>query len=249
MHKGEKMAEQDQDTKQREKRVNQTEPHDESVLNPEIKDELDLSKKERRLIEKEKLKGMGMKKKLEYIWMYYKPAIFGVIIAIALVFGVKDFYEQSKIKTVMSISVVNSTVNDTDEFEQEIKEALGYGDDKYSKVEIGVNLTTDADPSEFNYTAQMAYVTQVQAGTIDIMVMPEELYQTLNENQVFADLKELLGADNFEAFGTQTDTTHISLTDSELAEKFGVSYEPMCIVVPYSAPDQENVARWLKTLG
>ena len=70
------MAEQDQDTSQREKRVNQTEQHDESVLNPEIKDELDLSKKERRLIEKEKLKGMGMKKKLEYIWMYYKPAIF-----------------------------------------------------------------------------------------------------------------------------------------------------------------------------
>ena len=95
MHKGEKMAEQDQDTRQREKRVNQTEQHDESVLNPEIKDELDLSKKERRLIEKEKLKGMGMKKKLEYIWMYYKPAIFGVIIAIALIFGVKDFYEQS----------------------------------------------------------------------------------------------------------------------------------------------------------
>ena len=78
------MAEQDQDTRQREKRVNQTEQHDESVLNPEIKDELDLSKKERRLIEKEKLKGMGMKKKLEYIWMYYKPAIFGVIAVIAL---------------------------------------------------------------------------------------------------------------------------------------------------------------------
>ena len=226
------MAEQDQDTRQREKRVNQTEQHDESVLNPEIKDELDLSKKERRLIEKEKLKGMGMKKKLEYIWMYYKPAIFGVIIAIALIFGVKD-----------------STVSDTDEFEQEIKEALGYGDDKYSKVEIGVNLTTDADPSEFNYTAQMAYVTQVQAGTIDIMVMPEELYQTLNENQAFVDLKELLGADNFEAFGSQTDTTHISITDSELAEKLGVSYEPMCIVVPYSAPDQENVVKWLETLN
>ena len=40
-------------------------------------------------------------------------------------------------------------------------------------------------------------MTQVQAGTIDIMIMPEELYQTLNENQVFVDLKELLGADNF----------------------------------------------------
>ena len=93
----------------------------------------------------------------------------------------------------------------------------------------------------------MAYVTQVQAGTIDIMIMPEELYQTLNENQVFVDLKELLGADNFEAFGSQTDTTHISITDSELAEKLGVNYEPMCIAVPVTAPDQENAVKWIES--
>ena len=50
---------------------------------------------------KEKLKGMGPKKKLEYIWMYYKPAIFGVIAVIALIFGIKDYYEQSKISGFM----------------------------------------------------------------------------------------------------------------------------------------------------
>lgn len=41
---------------------NRAEEHDESVLNPEIKNESDLSKKERRLIEKEKLKGMTKEK-------------------------------------------------------------------------------------------------------------------------------------------------------------------------------------------
>ena len=71
------MADKNQDKNQSKNRAEQAEEHDESVLNPEIKNESDLSKKERRLIEKEKLKGMGPKKKLEYIWMYYKPAIFG----------------------------------------------------------------------------------------------------------------------------------------------------------------------------
>ena len=33
--------------------------HDESVLNPEMPNETDLTKKERRRIEREKLKGMG----------------------------------------------------------------------------------------------------------------------------------------------------------------------------------------------
>ena len=243
------MTEKNQDRKQMEKRENQTEEHDESVLNPEIKNGCDLSKKERRLIEKEKLKGMGAKKKLEYIWMYYKPAIFGVIIAIALIFVAKDYYEQSKIKTVMSVSIVNCLSDDTDSIAQEMKEVLGYGEDKYSKVDIGVNLTTDSEMTEFDYAAQMAYVTQIQVGTIDLMIMPERLYQTLNENQPFADLEELLGADILEKFGKQKDTTHISITDSKLAQKLGVTYEPMCMVVPYSAPDQENAVKWLKILS
>ena len=46
--------------------------HDESVLNPEMPNETDLTKKERRRIEREKLKGMGTGKKIQYIWMYYK---------------------------------------------------------------------------------------------------------------------------------------------------------------------------------
>ena len=46
--------------------------HDESILNPEMPNEADLTKKEKRQIEREKLKGMGTGKKLQYIWMYYK---------------------------------------------------------------------------------------------------------------------------------------------------------------------------------
>ena len=247
-YKGERMADKNQDKNQSKNRAEQAEEHDESVLNPEIKNESDLSKKERRLIEKEKLKGMGPKKKLEYIWMYYKPAIFGVIAVIALIFGIKDYYEQSKIKTVLSMTVVNSMANDTETPEQKIKETLGYKDDPYSKVEIGVNLTTDSEMAEFDYNAQMAYMAQIQAGSVDIMVMPEKLYQTLKKNEPFADLKELLGEEAFEKFGTQTDTTHISITDSELEQELGVIYDPVCIAVPYSAPNQENAVKWIKSL-
>lgn len=242
------MADKNQDKNQSKNRAEQAEEHDESVLNPEIKNESDLSKKERRLIEKEKLKGMGPKKKLEYIWMYYKPAIFGVIAVIALIFGIKDYYEQSKIKTVLSMTVVNSMANDTETPEQKIKETLGYKDDPYSKVEIGVNLTTDSEMAEFDYNAQMAYVAQIQAGSIDIMVMPEKLYQTLKKNEPFADLKELMGEEAFEKFGMQTDTTHISITDSELEQELGVIYDPVCIAVPYSAPNQKNAVKWIKSL-
>ena len=46
----------------------------------------------------------------------------------------------------------------------------------------------------------------------------------------------------------QTDTTHISITDSELEQELGVIYDPVCIAVPYSAPNQENAVKWIKSL-
>ena len=170
------MSDRNQDKEKREK---QGDPeHDESVLNPERKDELDLSKKERRLIEKEKLKGMGIGKKLEYIWMYYKPVIFGVIAAIALVFGVRDYYEGLKVKTVLSVAVVDSRIEDTDSTAEEIKEQLGYEGDKYSRVEINVNMTSNEDGDGLEYYAQMIGETGT-AGSV-YNTMSETLNNTVN---------------------------------------------------------------------
>ena len=52
-YKGERMADKIRTRTKSKNRAEQSEEHDESVLNPEIKNESDLSKKERRLIEKE----------------------------------------------------------------------------------------------------------------------------------------------------------------------------------------------------
>ena len=63
------MADKNQDKNQSKNRAEQAEEHDESVLNPEIKNESDLSKKERlvRLSQngdkKRKIKGNGAKEK------------------------------------------------------------------------------------------------------------------------------------------------------------------------------------------
>ena len=208
--------------------------HDESVLNPVYKNESDLSRKEKRLLEKEKLKGMGPGKKLQYIWMYYKPVMFGILAAIVLAFVLRDWYINAKTKTVLSIAAVNSQLSDTDDIEKQVEEFLGVTEDKYSKV--------------LDYYAQTAYMTQVQAGTLDVMLMPEQLYDSLNTDGIFLNLEELLGDHAFGEFGTQSDQTHITIKDSRLAEEFGLSYDTITIVVPASAPDQKNAAKWLESL-
>lgn len=224
--------------------------YDEGVLNPEYKNEADLSMKERRLLEKEKLKGMGLKKKLEYIWMYYKVAIFGFIgILLAIYIGV-DLYQNAQIETVLSISVVNAGLSEFEPVEAEIKEQLGYDpDDKYSEVSIITNLSTDSSGEKLDYNAQMAYMAQLQAQNIDVMVMPESLRKDIEDDEAFADLSEVLGEEICAAFGENFHENYITITDSQIIESIGVSYEPVCIAVMVNSLRQENAAKWIASLN
>ena len=109
--------------------------HDESVLNPEMPNETDLTKKERRQIEKEKLKGMGMGKKLQYIWMYYKIHMLCVLLAVGAVCVGVNIYHHAQMKTVLSIAVVNAGNFNSEDVEAEALKVLGI-DNKYAEVSV-----------------------------------------------------------------------------------------------------------------
>ena len=98
--------------------------HDESVLNPEMPNETDLTKKERRRIEKEKLKGMGTSKKIQYIWMYYKIHMLCVLLAIGGVCLGVNIYRHAQMKTVLSIAVVNAGDFDAEKVEEDALKTL-----------------------------------------------------------------------------------------------------------------------------
>ena len=85
--------------------------HDESVLNPEMPNETDLTKKERRRIEREKLKGMGTGKKIQYIWMYYKIHMLCVLLAIGGVCLGVNIYRHAQMKTVLAIAVAKGVAH------------------------------------------------------------------------------------------------------------------------------------------
>lgn len=223
------------------------EAYDAGVLNPQKQHESDLTRKERRLMEKEKIKNMGFGKKLEYIWMYYKGVIFGFIGIIFLInFGI-DWYENAQMETVLGISVVNAGSIDAEALSAEIKETLGY-EDKYSTVSINSNLTTNADGKAFDYYAQMAYVSQIQTKEIDVLVMPESLYETANAGDFFMDMKEALDAETYEALGDCVKDDYIVLSDLSLRKKLQVGYEPVCLAIPLNTENLENARKWIASL-
>lgn len=215
----------------------------------EEKHESDLTKKEKRLLERKKLKGMSFWKKLEYIWMYYKPAIFGAIGFVILIFIGMDLYENAKMETLVSISVVNAGGSDTEAFAEQVKEIVG-ATGKYETVEVSSSLNTGSDGKTLDYYAQMAFVTQIQAKTVDILVIPEPFYEELNQEGYFADLQEILGEETYASFGENIDQHHLKLENGEaVGEGISLAYEPVCIAVMVNAPNPEHAAEWITSLA
>lgn len=228
------------------KNYQNTEEHDESVLNPERKNELDLSRKERRLLEKEKIKGMGMKKKLEYFWMYYKWVLVCVIVGILAIRGGMDWYHNAKMETILSIAPVNSMNSDTELAARKVKESLG-AEGEYEQVSILTNLMASGENGEFDYTSQMAYIAQIQAGSIDVLLMPENVYRKYSSEGSFADMKEVLGEELCSTLGDTVQKDCVVAADNSLREDFGITYDPVYIGVICNSSNMENAAKWIES--
>ena len=220
--------------------------HDESILNPEMPNETDLTKKERRQIEREKLKGMGTGKKLQYIWMYYKVHMLCVVLAIGAVCLGVSLYQHAKMETVLSIAVVDAGDFTANDVEENILEMLDTGN-KYAQVSVAQNLITDETGADLDYYARMAYVTEIQTATVDVLVMPKELYETEKDKGMYANLKELFGDEIYESLGA-ADEQHLELTNSKVAEEFGLRYDPVCICIPGNVKNKENALKWIQSV-
>ena len=221
--------------------------HDESVLNPEMPNETDLTKKERRRIEREKLKGMGTGKKIQYIWMYYKIHMLCVLLAIGGVCLGVNIYRHAQMKTVLSIAVVNAGNYDSEKVEEDVLKTLGT-EDKYAEVSVAQNLMTDETGEDFDYYARIAYVTEIQSATVDVLIMPKELYEHEKDSGMYADLREMFGDEVFESLGA-VDDQHLELDgSSSVAEEFGLRYDPVCICLPGNVKNKENALKWIQSV-
>lgn len=212
------------------------------------KHESDLTKKEKRLLEKEKLKVMDWKGKLQYIWMYYKVWIFAAIGIVFLAFGIRSWIENARIKTFLSIAVVDSAGADYETVQENLKELLGIDQDPYQKVDITETLVSNEDGTQLDTYSQVAFVTKVQAQAFDVVLMPETLCSSFEKEDYFMDLDQLLDQDTLQAAGQKVQGNHILVLDQNLKEQFGVEYEPVCVAVLVNAQNTEAASKWLKQL-
>ncbi|MCF0133390.1 MAG: hypothetical protein HUJ72_05950 [Blautia sp.] len=215
----------------------------EEIVQEPIIHESDLTKKEKRQMEKEKLKSMGFTGKLQYIWMYYKFWLLVLIlIPIAINQGV-SIYKNSKLVTELNVVVIDSSIPNQQETNESVKEALGFTD-KYQTVSVEANVYTSGD--ELEYNSQMVFSTKVGTSYYDVVVLPENLYKSWKEYGYFEDLSRIMDADIIGQYGEAYQEDHLLLKNRELSDMYGVSYEPICVAVMANSQRMDNAVRWIQ---
>lgn len=213
------------------------------------KHESDLTKKEKRELERMKLGSMSLGGKLQYIWAYYKPQIFGLIGVIAVFFIGKDIYQNAQIKTSLSVMVIDSTGSAQEAAAKKLEEDLGISDDPYHRVSLDESVRTGQSQKELDTYSQMSFTTKIAAKGVDILIAPEEFFDTLNGDDYFADLTEMLPQEVYDSFGEDISKYSVTLDSKELGELLEVNYEPLKIGILSNSENSENAIKWITVLS
>ncbi len=186
--------------------------------------ESDMTPKEKRQAELEKLRGMSLGEKAGYLWTYYKIWLLVPVILIFVIWQGMQIYHNMQEVELLSVGVVDTNLN-TEEgqeaFESDLLKLLGTGDEN-EVIALDTGLSSGDDSA-----SAMKRATVLGAGTLDLMICGEELYDSYDAQGAFADWEEILGEDygKYESYFVDG---RLDLSRSAKWDSYGlVIYEPV----------------------
>lgn len=212
--------------------------------------ESDRTRKEKMELERQKLSEMKVRGKLEYIWTYYKPVIFGIIGVIALIFIIRNQIENAKYYDILSIGVANSTnVESLDPLEEELQQQFGDSEDQYQRVGIDTSYSFGFDMSNADYNTVMKFVAIVAAQDMDILICNQEVYEHYDDQEYFMYLTELLSEEECQKYSLSEGDTAIEITNLPRYQEMNLtSYEPVYLAVLVNAQNLDTAKAFINYL-
>ncbi|MDD3279426.1 MAG: hypothetical protein PHG16_11195 [Lachnospiraceae bacterium] len=208
--------------------------------------ESDMTRQERRQVEKEKLSSMNWKGKVGYLWTYYKYVLviaIGVIIAITII---AQTVENAKYKDILSVAVNQPGVTfDNDVFTETVNQAIGTGE-KYDRVSVDSSYSM-ADAESADYNMVMKFTTVVAAQSIDVFFTNEDIYSHYNDQGMFKDLSEILTPEECAQYGISKGDTYLDVSDSEWMKSMGIAdYKPVYLTVIANSEHTDKIKEFIK---
>lgn len=209
--------------------------------------ESDLTSKEKRELEREKLKSLHGKDKLDHIWTYYKTQIFLAVLAVALLYVAGKTIYRMQFDTVFYAIFVNAQTGDEEQMKTDFKSYLG-DDDKYHEIVIdrGFYLTGN-DSQDASYQVKLQAL--ITGKHVDVMVADKDTFETYAEGDVFTPMVKLLSEEDMQRYKDDLEPNGIRIRNSKVLEKFGFEMGDEVYLGVFSyAPCPENAVEFIKYL-
>ena len=214
--------------------------------------------------ELEKIKQMSGKDRIWYIYEYYKFHIVAVILAFTLLWVVGSSLYRQTFTTRLTFAIVNDRSggeSSMDEFENSLKEALGFGKKDLIEINSGLFINTD-EPQASQYAyASMAKIAALSAGgNLDIIIADPQTIQHYGSQNAFLNLEDFLPEDLKDRAETeglffytdngsgQSIAAAISLDSTDFSELTGAVIHSPYLAVVASSQHTEDTLRaihWL----
>lgn len=223
--------------------------------------------KEQGKIEKEKLKNMSLREKIDYIWTYYKAQIIIAALLVVFIVSLARFFLFENQECVLYSMAINSDALQSDDtlpgvFTDFMAEK-GF-DPKEYKADYHAGLTVALDENGEAADLQIFSVvaTLLMSGTVDHIMTDEDVVVMLGEIGYILPVEEYLPREKIAAYdkegkiiyGTHPDTGEktafgISLGESERLNKEGLFSFPPVFAMIHGAPHMENAIDFLYFLN
>lgn len=214
------------------------------------KHESDMTKKEKRELEREKLASMNGKEKAEYILTYYKLHIAVLLGGILLAIGIAMWIDSFQNETMLYVAIINGREVDAAMME-EFQAYREDGERRHKYVLDNSAVTSGQDGSdELDYASQMKVATLVGANTADLFICPESIYQEYAKEENFLlPMEELLGQEFVSAHKEAFETDAVRVENSQMLKKYGYQgTEPAYLIVFQYSGHQGVAADFIKFL-
>lgn len=202
------------------------------------KHESDMTSKEKRELEREKLASMHGLEKAEYILTYYKLYIVAALVIILAAYGIPKWINNMvNDETYLYVAVVDAAT-EGENFIEDFRASLGDEEEHHKYLlDTGIFHTVTLDGgSELDYNAKVKLSSMVGSGSVDVLICPKDIYDLYStedeEERVLYQMTELMGEEFVSEHQELCIEDAILMEDNEVLEKYGLSIdEPAYLIV------------------
>ena len=213
----------------------------------------------RELTEKEKLKDMSTRKKLSYLWEYYKIHALVTIVVISVLSYIIHNVLTPNIESQFYAAMVNNTISPEilEEYQTNFAKQLQL-DPETESIELNTSFMVSSN-DEYSMNMKQVLSTYVAAQQVDIMIAPQSVfadyayygfmeklsdqlptnvYSSLTDNFFITDLED----------NTEKNVYGIFLTDTKLYQNNADNTDPYVLGIIANSKHKANAVEFIRYL-